>query len=163
MKHLTLVRHAKAEHGAAAQLDFDRALTGRGLRDAEAMAGRTLATIAAPTLIITSPAARALATARVFADACNYAPERMVYDGRIYEAPASRLLEVLLAHGGRAAHVMMFGHNPGIAEFAARLTDEGALRDQPTCAVMSLEAPVADWTALAWGSARLSHHDWPGR
>lgn len=160
---LTLVRHAKSDRGDATLPDFERPLNARGERDAPGMARRTLEAGLVPDLIISSPAVRALTTAKAFARVFGYPPERILHDNRVYEAPASRLLELVQAHAGRARHVMLFGHNPGISEFAARLVGDPDLRDQPTCALVSLAVPAGGWRRLSWGSARLVHHDWPRR
>lgn len=158
---LTLVRHAKSDWGDAGLPDFERPLSARGERDAPDMAARTRKSGPPPTLIISSPAVRALTTARLFARAFKYPQHAILHENRVYEAAASQLLEVVHAHGGRHRHIMLFGHNPGISEFAARLANDAGLADQPTGAVVSLTVPVRDWSALDWGTCRLRHHDWP--
>jgi phosphohistidine phosphatase len=158
---LTLVRHAKSDWGEAGLPDFERPLSARGERDAPDMAVRTRESVPPPTLIISSPAVRALVTAKLFARAFKYLPHKILHENRVYEATASQLLEVVRAHGGRQRHVMLFGHNPGISDFAARLANDAGLADQPTGAVVSLAVPVRDWSALDWGTCRLRHHDWP--
>ena len=160
-KRLTLVRHAKSERGDASLDDFDRPLNKRGERDATDMADRLADARLMPTLVISSPAARALATARAFAKVLDYPKSRIVRADAAYLASAGQLLEVVRRHGDREAHVMLFGHNPGISGFAARLTGSDALGDVPTCAVMSLLAPVGNWAELEPGQATLEFYDFP--
>jgi len=160
-RRLTLVRHAKSDWGDASLDDFDRPLNRRGERDAPEMAQRLVAAGLVPTRIITSPARRAMTTARVFAKGLGYPPSRIVKAGEAYLATPDQLLDVVRRHGGRARHLMLFGHNPGISSFGALLTGDDSLGEVPTCAVTSFLVPVASWSELTLGAARRSFHDFP--
>ncbi len=160
-KRLTLVRHAKSDWTDASMTDFDRPLNPRGERDAPEMAARLVASGLVPTLMISSPAARARATAAVFATAFGYPPERIRFADDAYLASCGELLNVLHRLGKRARHVMLFGHNPGLSDLAIRLVGDDSLGDMPTCAVTSLLVPLEDWNRLQDGSARLDFHDFP--
>ena len=65
---LTLVRHAKSSWDNPALADFDRPLNARGERDAPRMAQHVRRALGIPDRIVSSPALRALTTARVFAE-----------------------------------------------------------------------------------------------
>lgn len=160
-KRLTLVRHAKSDWSAPSLGDFDRPLNARGARDAPDMAGRLLRAGLKPTRMISSPALRALATAQVFAAAFGYPEKRIRLAEDAYLASPGELLEVVRGSGGIATHLMLFGHNPGISGFAARLTGDDSLGDVPTCAVTSLLVPLRDWRELEFGAAVLDVHDFP--
>ena len=160
-RRLTLVRHAKSDWGDASLEDIERPLNARGERDAPDMADRLAAAGLRPTLMISSPAVRALATARVFAKVLGYPIRRIRQADEAYLASPEGLLQVVRGLGGRAAHVMVFGHNPGISGFAARLAGDDAPGDMPTCAVVSLLAGVSDWSELTFGAARRDFADFP--
>lgn len=160
-RRLTLVRHAKSDWGDASLDDFDRPLNKRGQRDAPEMAQRLLAAGLVPTRIVTSPAVRALATARAFADAFGYPASRIVLADEAYLATPEQLLDVVRRHGGRARHLMLIAHNPGISSFGARLAGDDSPCEVPTCAVTSFLVPAAGWNELAFGSARRDFHDFP--
>ena len=57
-----------------------------------------------------------------------------------------------------AETVLMIGHNPGIAEFAARLLVEPPAHprfdDFPTGATLVAGFPLADWGGLGWHEGR---------
>lgn len=161
MKRLTLVRHAKSDWGDASLEDFERPLNRRGERDAPEMARRVAEAGLKPTLIVTSPAARALATARVFAKALGYPARKIRHADEAYLATPGTLLEVVRRAGGRSGHVMLFGHNPGISQFAALLTGDDSLGDMPTAAVVSLRVDVKDWADLEPGTAERALYDYP--
>jgi phosphohistidine phosphatase len=160
-KRLTLVRHAKSDWGDASLDDFDRPLSKRGERDAPEMAARLREARLIPTLLVSSPAARAMSTAKAFAKALDYPSARIVRADAAYLASADELLEVVRSLGGQASHLMLFGHNPGISSFAARLAGDDSLGELPTCAVISLLAPVQDWSDLEVGQAALDFYDFP--
>lgn len=160
-RRLTLVRHAKSDWADRTLDDFDRPLNARGERDAPEMAKRLLAAGLVPTLMIASPARRALATAQAFADAFGYPRQRIRLPDEAYLASPGELLDVVRSHGGSARHVMLFGHNPGISGFAAWLTGNDAAGDVPTCAVTSLVVPLTYWKDLEFGTARRDFHDFP--
>jgi phosphohistidine phosphatase len=55
---------------------------------------------------------------------------------------------------------MVFGHNPGLSEFAQSLTNDRELGELPTCAVYTMELDVRSWVDVRVGeavNASLSH------
>ena len=60
--------------------------------------------------------------------------------------------------GTRVRHLMIFGHNPGLSEFAQQLTDDATLGELPTCAVYSVEFEIDKWPEARFGAGaqRLS-------
>jgi phosphohistidine phosphatase len=161
VKRLTLVRHAKSDWNHPALADIDRPLNARGERDAPVMAARLADAGLVPTRILTSPALRALATARIFARALGYPAGRIRQVPAAYLASAAMLLDLVREFGGRARHVMLVGHNPGISALTSLLTGGDSPGEVPTCAVTSLLAPLRDWRELAPGRATLDLYDFP--
>jgi phosphohistidine phosphatase len=161
LKRLTLVRHAKSDWGDPRLEDFERPLNARGERDAPEMARRLRESGPRPTLIITSPAVRALATAKAFARVLDYPARKIRHADDAYLATPGTLLEVVRRLGGRSGHVMLFGHNPGISGFAALLAGEDDLGEVPTAAVVSLEVRLRDWKDLDPGAAKRVLYDYP--
>ena len=160
MRRLTLVRHAKSDWKDASLKDFDRPLSRRGLREAPAMAERLADEKVQVDLMITSPARRALETARFFAKALDYPLRRLKLEDHLYLARPSEILEVVRRVGKRVQHLMLFGHNPGLSDFAHKLTRDKELGDLPTCAVYSMELNIASWAEAHYGEGRhatLSH------
>ncbi len=158
MKVLTLIRHAKSSWKDMALDDFDRPLNKRGKKDAP-MIGQHLAggVIVPPDCFLSSPAKRALATARLIADELGFRGRFILRDKRIYEASSERLLEVLREVDDCCGHLMMFGHNPGffmLAEALCGFSEENF----PTCAVLSIGLDVADWRAVAPGCGTAQYY-----
>src|ERR1700682_5676255 len=72
MKTLFLIRHAKSSWDDTALPDKDRPLDGAGKRDAPKMGKRLAKRDAQPDLILSSPAMRALTTAKIIAKKLDY-------------------------------------------------------------------------------------------
>ena len=82
-------------------------------------------------------------------------------DERLYLASAPAMLAVVRELGGDALHVMVFGHNPGITDFANRLSAGEQIDNLPTCGVFTATFDVANWDALDWGLGEDAEFDYP--
>ena len=161
MKRLTLVRHSKSDWSLPGQQDWDRALNKRGQRDAPEMARRLHARKLKPDLILSSPAVRALATAAIMARELKVAAGIVRQDERLYLAGPADMLTVIRELGGSARHLMVFGHNPGITDFANRLSAGDRIDNMPTSAVFTATFAIQDWSDLDWGSGQGAQFDYP--
>jgi phosphohistidine phosphatase len=161
MKRLTLVRHAKSDWSLPDQQDWDRVLNKRGQRDAPEMARRLRARRLKPESILTSPAVRALSTASIMAHELKVPASHVQQDERLYLASAPDMLAVVRERGGAVGHLMVFGHNPGITEFANRLSAGEQIDNLPTCGVFTALFDVGDWRELDWGQGREEGFDYP--
>jgi phosphohistidine phosphatase len=155
---LLLLRHGKSDWDAGVE-DFYRPLKDRGKRGAQRvgvwLAGQELI----PDLIISSPAERALVTAREACKAMGRNERVIQQDKRIYAADVDELLAVLGECQQKLARVMLVGHNPGLEELLLWLTgdtvalpEDGKLMPTATLARLQLQA---DWPLLQAGDARL--------
>jgi phosphohistidine phosphatase len=161
MKRLTLVRHSKSDWSLPGQQDWDRALNKRGQRDAPEMARRLRARKLKPDVILSSPAVRALATATIMARELKVAASIIRQDERLYLAGPADLLTVIRELGGNARHLMVFGHNPGITDFANRLSAGDRIDNMPTSAVFTATFAIQDWSELDWGGGQDAQFDYP--
>ena len=153
MPTLVVVRHAKADSPPGLQ-DIARPLTERGRADAQA-AGRWLAeNVAAPELLLTSPARRAEETTARLLDAWGVLPA-VVDEERVYEASLGDLLRIVrgLDTDRPGATVVLVGHNPGLSALVEVLT--GEVRQLRTCEIAVL-AVEGDWADADGSSCTLS-------
>jgi phosphohistidine phosphatase len=158
---LTLLRHAKTEAQHSGQEDWDRMLEPRGQRDAPEMARRLRERKLKPDLVIASPAVRALTTAHIFARELHLPAAKLQQDERLYLASPKVLKEVIQELGGTAQHLMIVGHNPGLTEFADRISAERGIDNMPTCALYTVEFEIDDWSELEWDSGVNAELDYP--
>ena len=161
MRRLTLVRHAKSDWSLPGQVDWDRPLNKRGQRDAPEMARRLRSRKLKPDLMISSPAVRAITTASVMARELKVAATQLRQDERLYLAAPADMLAVIRELGDGAKHLMVFGHNPGITEFANQLSASEHIDNLPTCGVFTALFHLADWADLRWASGQEVEFDYP--
>ncbi len=151
MRELLILRHGKAS--APSDNDFDRPIVDRGKRGAQGMGVWLLRNDLVPDHVVSSPAARAIETARKACKTMGLAASRIVEHPRIYESSGDALLGVLARVPATAKRVMLTGHNPGLEELVDHLTgDEGTVLK--TADLAYLEMPD-DWSVLAEGCGRL--------
>jgi phosphohistidine phosphatase len=150
MKTLFLVRHAKSSRDNPSLPDRDRPLDDRGKQDAPKMGQRLAKRGVKPDLLLSSPALRALTTARLMAEEIGYKRKNIVVDDRLYAGNVDDLLAVIRALDKTLNGVMLFGHNPEFTDLAHRLSSE--IIDLPTSAVVEFHFDTTAW--LDVGEAR---------
>ena len=161
MKTLYLIRHAKSSWDDPFQDDLDRPLNKRGKKDAPRMGKRLKEMRIHPDLLLSSPAERALSTCLLIAEKIGYPPDNIHTDHRLYHAGEEQLLSVV--HGLNDANdaIIMFGHNPGLTDFANRLSSELVTDNIPTCGVVGLRFPVSSWKEIRWENGHVLFFDFP--
>ena len=144
MKTLFLVRHAKSSWNDPALADKDRPLTDRGRQDARRMGKRLAKRDVKPDAIFSSPARRALTTARIVAKKLDCKVKDIRVDDRLYAVEADDLLHFIRGLGDKPKSVMLIGHNPELTELAHRLSNEIAY--MPTCAIAVFRIDAKSWS-----------------
>lgn len=157
---LTLLRHAKSSWEDASLRDMERPLNRRGLRDAPLMGRLLSAVLSPPDRILTSPAQRTRETVAFLCGSWGIPSEVITEVERLYLAGVGDFYAVLEEHGARADHLLVCGHNPGIADFAHRLCPDfsGAM---PTAAAVSFRLPGDDWSEIGERTAEIVFQDIP--
>lgn len=147
-KTLILVRHGKSSWEEELP-DRARPLAERGLRDAPMMGKRLAKALAdsqaQPDLILSSPACRALSTARLLAEALAYRGE-IALDERMYASDTRTLLTVIGALDEGLRCVILVGHDPEFTELAHGLSNE--ITRMPTCAIARFHFEGVPWSAI---------------
>lgn len=159
-RELLILRHGKSDWSVETD-DFNRPLKQRGKKGAELIAKWVGDQALIPDHVVSSPATRAIDTARRVMEALGREASDIHTDERVYEASLDELLEVLADCPAEAQRVLIVGHNPGLEDLLLHLVptppmipENGKL--MPTAALACLTMPD-DWHALADGSARLLH------
>jgi phosphohistidine phosphatase len=161
MKRLILVRHATAVDKGPKGSDFHRRLKKRGRREAFLMADRIAALIDAPDQMLSSPADRALETARVFAERMGIPAERVALREELYGGLLPEdFLHIVQRFDNRAGTVMVFGHDPSFTEFAGYLIN-GFQSAIPKAGVLVMEIDRPRWRSVRPGDARMAHFERP--
>ncbi|WP_028079180.1 SixA phosphatase family protein [Solimonas soli] len=160
MRQLTVVRHAKSSWDDPGLSDFERPLNDRGQRDAPRMAVWTRQAVGVPDAIVSSPALRALTTARLFAVTLGIDVDHLLIQNRVYEASLPTLLRMVRGFDDRYRHIMLFGHNPGLSELVHALA-RCPFDQLPTCAVVQIEFGIKQWSEAAEHDGHLLRYQFP--
>ena len=147
MKKLYLVRHAKSTRQYSELPDFERPLNNRGRADAPVMGELLKGMNIIPDLIISSPATRAIATARLMAEHLDYPLNKILVSEDVYEAWLEDLVKVLKAVNPSHISVMLIGHNPGLQLVAEYITDS-TFDNISTCGILGIELMLDNWKDL---------------
>lgn len=159
MKTLYLLRHAKSSRDDPFLPDRERPLETRGERDAAKMGRRWSHRHGKPDLILSSPAARALATARLVAEALGCKNKDIRVDERLYDATVQGLIRVVEALDDTLERVMLVGHNPGLAELAHHF--DSGIQHMPTCALAVFMFGARSWAGIGRARPARTNFDSP--
>jgi len=125
------------------------------------MMGKRIAALGIrPSLIISSPAVRAYTTARYFAAELGYPLEFLQREEAIYLASLDDLLGVVMAQDDGFNSIMLFGHNPGLTEFANFLVP-GLTNNLPTAGVVAVQIDQEDWNLYSQPATELITYNYP--
>lgn len=155
-RELLIVRHGKSDWSVVAS-DFDRPLKKRGKKAASRLGKWLYQQHLQPDLVISSPANRAITTARLVCDAMNI--DLIIEEKRIYEAALDDLLLVLADIPEEKSRIILVGHNPGLEMLLSYLVEEEISLPHddkllPTASMAYLGMPD-NWQNLPSGNARL--------
>ncbi|MEY3668397.1 MAG: hypothetical protein RL572_1937 [Pseudomonadota bacterium] len=162
MKTLYLLRHAKSSWATPEQKDFDRPLDERGLEEAPQMAALLKARAEMPQLVVSSPALRALSTARIVCEQLGTPVDSIIENRQIYLAGSPKLQQLISLFDEAASSAMLVAHNPALTDLANDLAHAG-IDNIPTCGLVTLELPIEHWAELLPGIGRLHRFEYPNQ
>ena len=160
MKYLFLTRHAKSSWSNSGLTDIDRPLNKRGKRAAPFMGRLIVDKGEKPELLISSPANRALSTAKIFGEAMGLVENDIIIDRTIYGADPKQLLELVQDQVDLYKSIMLFGHNPTFTLLVNLLTGSNII-NVVTCGVVRIDFEFSSWTDIDFGSGRLAYYEYP--
>jgi len=160
VKTLTILRHAKSSWDEPGLADFDRPLNGRGKRDAPVMGQRMKAAGIRPSLIVSSPAARAWSTAKIVAREMAYPVEFLQRERDLYHAGTETLLDVIARQDEGFNSIVIVAHNPGLTDLANKLVP-GLTSNLPTAGFVSVLIDTDTWELRGRKSADLIEFNYP--
>lgn len=161
MKSLYLLRHAKSSWADPGLEDRQRPLNKRGQRDAPEMGRRFGARGERLERVISSPAKRALTTAKLFCEACGYPVDRIETEERLYFLGAGSIRDLILAQSDQAGAVMLVFHNPDITYFSNSIADGFRIDNVPTAGLVKFASDVARWRDWPGDNAAFEYFDYP--
>ena len=159
-KTLYLVRHAKSSWDDPSLADRDRPLNERGLSSAPDMGRRLAAQGHKPDLVISSPARRALSTAKKLAKEMGYRESKVITDEHLYFSGTRSMVDLLEKLDDKHKKVMIVGHNPAMTSLLNILCDS-EVENMPSCAVAMLDFDMESWSELTMTDGELMDYEYP--
>ena len=156
MKHLMLLRHAKSSWDHPELSDEERPLAPRGVKALPLM-GRVLEAMnPSVECIYSSPAVRAIETAKGVIRELSKPPEVEVHPP-LYLADVPTFLQLTHSLASELECVMFVGHNPGIESFCEWLCfgRESGSTSLRTANLAWLELPIENWKETTAGCGVL--------
>ncbi len=157
MKRVVIVRHAKSVSYGYDD-DFNRDLSNRGKEDAKLVSSELREREIFPDIIISSPAKRAIKTARIFSENLDFERKDIIQNQEIYNGQTtSDFLEMIQNFPDKANTAFIFGHNPGFHYFTDNLLEyfEG---DMPTCSTVGIDFNVHSWKKVEARTGKKAFH-----
>ena len=157
MKTLYVLRHGQAAPETATTSDHARELTERGRAEVRRSAAQVAERSSLPSLVLTSGAARALATAELCVASWPRPPELRVTD-ELYLAGPSSYLDQLAQVGEPHRAAMVVGHNPGLEALVFVLSERS--EHLATASLVEITLPISGWVELsgpALGTGDIAH------
>jgi len=161
MKTLYLLRHAKSSWSNSLLSDKDRPLNARGLRDAPDMGSRFGERGESLDRVMTSPAQRALSTARLFCEACGFPPQDIAVEPDLYFSGSGSITDLVLSQDDRLRSIMLVFHNPDITRFANSIDYELRIDNVPTCGLIRIVSDIAQWRDWSPDNSTIEYFDYP--
>lgn len=99
-----------------------------------------------PQMIVSSSAKRAVTTAKLVAESCDYEDDILVTRNLYHGAPED-YVAILQEVGGEKDMILVVGHNPGMEELVDELTGEDPVMS--TAALAQVSLPIGSWAQLS--------------
>ena len=160
MKTLYLVRHAKSSWKFSELRDEERPLKKRGKKNAKFMAELLKKGDEIPDLIISSPAKRAFATAKIFAEIFELDNEDLISEKKLYMADNNNFISIINSLPENVRKAMLVSHNPGLTNFVSSLSDE-EIENIPTCGVVRVDFDTNFWKDVQDSKGNLIFFEYP--
>ncbi len=160
MKSVILVRHGKASHDDTLFEDIKRPLTAEGRKRTKRIARYLADKNIGIEKLITSPAARAFETAKIFACELGVDPGDFIVEDSVYEALPENIQDVLFSLPDDVNRVMIVGHNPALYLLASQYNNS-PFDSLPTSGVVSLHFNTDTWTETGICKAEVAFMIFP--
>jgi phosphohistidine phosphatase len=155
MKTLILARHAKSSWEDPDWTDFERPINKFGKKALPSMATQMKELLGdAKPLIISSPANRAITTAKKYADIFEIPHDDIIQDMDIYHLGTRYILNLIKKQADSIDTLMIVGHNPDITSLAS-VTTGNYIDNVPTGAWVCVDFDADNWAKIESKTGQL--------
>jgi phosphohistidine phosphatase len=122
--------------------------------------GMWLSQLPAPVRWTSSPARRAWDTALMTLAELDLPADALLPIPELYHAEPDTLLEAVKKQSDAAATLVLFGHNPGLTEFATQLCGRDFV-NIPTAGIVGIRFATDNWAEVTYGAGEELFFDYP--
>ncbi len=160
MNKLYIIRHSKSSWKDLSLDDFDRPLNSRGKKDSRFMGKLLKKRGAKPSLIISSPAVRAMKSAINISKEIGYDIEKISLNTDMYEASVDELLKTISLIDNKYKSIFLIAHNPSINMLVDYLYSKNTIFNVVTSGVVEFELNCL-WSEIKRDCAKFISFEYP--
>ena len=160
MKTLIILRHGKSSWDDHRLRDFDRPLKNKGRRRTQLIADYLKQHDVVPQIIVSSPAVRAIDTARIAANGLGYNQSEIIQNESLYFVSTEKYFEAVYATPDNVQTMMIVGHNPMITDFCNTFI-EHPVDNIPTSGLCVVSFDAQQWQDIHKAKHQLLHLVFP--
>ena len=149
MKSIILIRHVKSDWSNLLP-DFDRPVRDDRKEDATLIAKEIANKGKLPQYVISSPAIRALQTAKLLCTKWDYPHKQIATDKSLYECMARDIMALIKKTGQKYDRIAIVCHNPAITDFVNQYSDTN-VDNVPTTGAVQITFNTSDWKGINKG------------
>lgn len=154
MKRLIFVRHGKSSWKYNVE-DEKRPLKKRAYKDAESVTGAFKGFFQKPAIIWSSPAVRALETAKIFRERLKIDEKDFFVKPGLYTFNWEDLHKIISSCEDEVKQLLIFGHNPATTSLVNQLGDKD-FPNVPTTGLVVIDFETNSWNDLKDGKTILN-------
>ncbi len=147
-RKLAIIRHAKSTWDYSTISDFDRPLKEIGITTSIAVAKKLTIKKIFPSLIMSSPACRAVHTALIIAREMHYPVENILLNSSLYSDTEEEILNLIKLTNDRFQNLFIFGHNPTFT-YLSNFFLKQEIENIPTAGVVLIDFNVSNWVDIS--------------
>lgn len=161
MKKITFIRHAKSSWDFSNIQDIDRPLSERGIKDAKLMGTILKKENIYFDKIFSSPANRAINTAKIISSKINYPLNEINIKYEIYNSSTFDIFSIIKKTNSRQFnHIALVGHNPTFHSLIEIISNHNLLK-LPTCSIITIVLNIEKYSNIKEGIGKIDKIRFP--
>ncbi len=159
-RYLYLLRHAESNSKKLNEIDKERSLSSRGVKEALMMGAYLFKKKTPLNIIMSSSALRALTTASLIIDSLKIDSDKISPQDDLYEASPRTFRQFVSQLDDDHQHVMCVAHNPTISYMAEFFT-ASEIGDMAPGGLCIIKFNIDSWNGVSQGNGELERYLFP--
>ncbi|HOX83299.1 MAG TPA: histidine phosphatase family protein [Chryseolinea sp.] len=159
-RYLYLLRHAESNSKQLNEIDKERSLSSRGIKEALMMGAYLLKKKTVLNIIMSSTALRALTTANLITESLKIDSEKISPQDDLYEASPRTFHQFISQLDDDHQQVMCVAHNPTIS-YVAEFFTASEIGDMAPGGLCIIKFDIDSWKEVGQGNGELERYLFP--